>query len=51
MSESGPELAAPWNRVEVVNAAETDVPAMQPVLTLSANNGHSDMWVNQPSLI
>ena len=39
MSESGPELAVPWNRVEVVNAATPDVPVLESVLTLPATFG------------
>ena len=35
-SEKGQQLAVPQPHVYFCNAAETDVPAMQPVLTLSA---------------
>jgi len=39
--EFQPKKDIPWNSVEVVNAATTDVPVMQFVLPSSASSRHS----------
>ena len=42
MSESGPELAVPWNLVEVMNAATPVIPQPAIVLQSTANVRHPE---------